>query len=200
MPKSAAVLLLTTALIACQDASGPEGARLTRPEALRVAGELAQNGSAATSTGRERFGSLAVASPPTRITTDHNSSFACPKGGKVLLTFKATAVVDVEASSFELDIDGKQTHQGCAFDHERVTLTITGDPSLDFDAHAAVKNGQPNAGRSSFQGKFKWSASDGRSGTCPVALNTVTDFAARKHTITGDVCGHAISETTTWQF
>ena len=40
--------------------------------------------------------------------------------------------------------------------------------------------------------------SDGRSGECLVSIDAVTDFNARQRTLSAQVCGHTINETTTW--
>ena len=95
---------------------------------------------------------------------------------------------------------GKQIHEGCALEKDGVVLTLTGDPSLDFSAHAAVRNGQPSEpATSAVGGKLKWSSSDGRSGSCSVDLAAKTNFTAKTHTVAGSFCGHAVNEVTTWR-
>ncbi|MGH7466300.1 MAG: hypothetical protein ACREK1_14045, partial [Longimicrobiales bacterium] len=47
-------------------------------------------------------------------------------------------------------------------------------------------------------GALRWETSDGRSGLCQLELDAVTDFAAQERTVQGAVCGHTITETTTW--
>jgi hypothetical protein len=80
-----------------------------------------------------------------------------------------------------------------------VTLTITGDPDLDFGAHVGVSNHQRSQPfTATIDGAFSWTASDGRSGSCTVEYEEITDFAARKRTVTGNVCGHTVNETLTW--
>ena len=66
-------------------------------------------------------------------------------------------------------------------------------------AHAAVNNNQPSEPFTvNIDGGFNWTASDGRSGRCAIEYEQITDFAARKRTVEGDVCGHSVKETFTW--
>jgi hypothetical protein len=135
------------------------------------------------------------------ITINHQleSSHPCPRGGTANLRWNATLVVDTAAHTIELDVDGAHTPVACAFQHEGVTLTINGDPRLNFAAHLAVADNVPSEPyTANIDGAFTWSASDGRSGRCTVTYEEVTDFVARERTREGNVCGHTVRETLTW--
>ena len=188
-------------LAACSESpTGFEGDRLTRAEAQTVADGIAQSGSTASGTlGSQSAAMDGVASPPTTITTQHESSHPCPRGGRIGVELDATLTFDAEGRSFELDAEGALTHQDCAYQHEGVTITVDGDPNVSYEAHAAAQNGQPQGNWSSgAEGGFNWTASDGRSGRCTVDLSDVTDFTARKRTVSGQVCGHTISHVVSW--
>lgn len=190
-----AVLVLS----GCSDAAGPSGDHLSRSEALVLASDLTVRSEQTTTASSSRSSSLGTNADPTTITHELELTHPCPRGGQLKQSWKATATLDLPTGSLELDLAGQQEHVDCAYQHEGVTITVDGDPDIDFSAHAALSNHQPT-GEHTFEvsGAFKWSSSDGRSGTCPVTLNAVTDWAAKKKTVEGDVCGHTIKETTTW--
>jgi hypothetical protein len=197
----AAVSLLVLPLLfaACDDSAGPSsGDRLTRAEALLIAGEV--SGSVSTTSALPAGNAVdGVASVPITFSREHESSHPCPRGGTVQLSWRVDGSLDVETGSFELDVDGTHKASGCAYLHEGVTLTITGNPDLDFGAHVAVRNGQPSEPfTANVDGAFSWTASDGRSGTCTIEYEEVTDFAARKRTVEGNICGHSVNETFVW--
>lgn len=188
-------------LAACSESpTGFEGDRLTRAEAEAVADGIAQSGSTASGSMSSQSVQMdGVAAPPTTITTQHESSHPCPRGGSIGVELDATLTFDGEARSFSLDAEGELTHADCAYQHEGVTITVDGDPNVSYEAHAAAQNGQPQGNwTSQAEGGFKWTASDGRSGSCVVDLSDVTDFAARKRTVEGQVCGHTISRVVSW--
>ena len=197
--RSSALFLVPVLIAACSDSAGPNsGDRLTRDEAMRLAAEVSSS-VGTTSVAPVRSNADAVASVPISFTEDHESSHPCADGGTVRLTWRVTGAIDPEAGLFELDVEGTHKPSGCAYKHAGLTLTINGDPDMDFDAHVAVANSQPSEPFTiSIDGAFAWSASDGRSGRCTVQYAEVTDFAAGKRTVDGNVCGHVVKETFTW--
>ncbi len=197
-----ASVAMAALLAACNESpTSSRGDRLTPQEAQAIADGVTQSGSSASSGLRPELGqSDVIASPPTIITTDHDSSHPCPKGGRIAVSLDATFMMDAEARSYALDARGALTHQGCMFVQESVTLTVNGDPNLGYEAHAAVENGQPKGlWRSEAEGAFNWTASDGRSGRCVLNITDVTDFAAKKRTVEGEVCGHTIKQIVSWR-
>jgi hypothetical protein len=189
-------------LAACADGAGPDGDALTRAEALAVAEGVAVSGESATTRGLNEGSSspgITSASEPRTITVAHSSTHPCPTAGRIAVDLDAALTYDHSARSFEFDAEGALTHDACAFVHEAVTLTLNGNPNLTMETHAAALDGRPSGPwTSAVGGGFLWSASDGRSGECTVNLTTVTDFTARTRVVQGNVCGHTIDQTITW--
>lgn len=202
--RTASLLLIPVFLAACEDdGSGPNsGDQLTRAEAILLAGEL--SGAVETTAGTPEVtigqdGAAAAAGPIT-FTRDQESTHPCPGGGTVSLQWRITGTADFETGSFTLDVDGTNRPAGCQYLHDGTTLTISGDPDLDFSAHAATVNYEPTEPfTAGIEGAFSWSASDGRSGQCLVDYQAVTDFAAKQRTVEGSVCGHSIAQTLSWK-
>jgi hypothetical protein len=194
-----AMAVATVIATACSDdAAGPSGDRLTRAEAAVIAGDITANSDRAAAMPQVASMNDGTAGDPGTFTQELEINVACPVSGNIQQKWKVDASFDQEAGSFSLDIAGFQKHIACAFRHEGVTITVDGDPDVDLEAHVASANFRPTEHTLDVDGAFKWSASDGRSGTCPITLEAVTDFAARKRTVEGNVCGHAIRETTSW--
>ena len=187
-------------LAACSDdAAGPTGDPLTRAEAALIAGNVTANSdqTAAAPQMSVTVGD-AAASDPMSFTNDLEINVPCPVSGRLQQRWTASVTFDQATGTFAMEVKGNQKHLACAFSHEGITLTVDGDPDIDIEAHVATANHRPTEHTLSIEGAFKWSASDGRSGTCPITLEAVTDFAARKRTVDADVCGHTIKETTSW--
>jgi hypothetical protein len=188
-------------LAACGEDPASTGDRLTREEALTIAEGVTSSGASASGSLRAAPGGMDVAAaPPRTFTVDHESNHPCPRGGRIGIALEVSFSVDNEERDYSFDAEGSLTHQACAYIvEEGVTLTVTGDPDISYEAHAAVQDGQPQGNfTSEANGAVNWSASDGRTGRCVVELSDVTDFAARKRTIAGEVCGHTINQVTTW--
>jgi hypothetical protein len=201
MTRSITGLAAAALLVACGDnPMGSTGDRLTREEAMTVADGVTTSGSSASAGLRPASSGLDhITADPRTFTVEHESSHPCPRGGRISIELDATFMMDVDERTYSYDAAGSLTHDSCAYLHEGVTLTVTGDPNLTYEAHAAVENGEPQGQFSSeATGAFNWTASDGRSGRCTVNLTDVTDFVARNRTIEGEVCGHTIRRVTTW--
>lgn len=194
----AAVLAATMVFVACGDSAGP-GDLLTRSEALLISAAVTAQGEASTEDSQPTTAEVSMASVPTTFTQNHNSSHPCPQGGTLGISYNVNGAFDTQVGSWEIDINGSQKHQGCAYSHEGVTITVNGSPSVNFAARAAVYNGTPSEPATlSIDGAFKWTSSDSRAGTCEIDINAITNFAAKRKDVTGTVCGHTIQETTTW--
>jgi hypothetical protein len=198
--RSASLLLFPALLAACSDdGSGPNtGDRLTRDEALMIA--TAVSGSVETTSATPRMsGQDRVASDPFTFTREHESTHPCPRGGNVALSWTVSGMADPEAGAFEFDVEGTHAASACSYRHQGLTISVTGDPDLDFAAHLALADHQPSEPfTASINGAFNWEASDGRSGHCVVEYAAVTDFQQRTRTVEGEVCGHTVEETFTW--
>lgn len=191
------------ALSACSDAAGPEGDRLTRAEALVLAAQvLATSEGAMTgsvSAASQEAAGQNTAGAPTSFTHTHQSSHPCPSGGTLDVDLMIDGMFDDETNSIQADLDGSHTHNDCAFPHQNLTLTVNGAPAISFSASIGAVDGVPSQPFTfSLDGGFAWSASDGRAGSCPIELDAVTDFTGKQRTVNGVICGHTISEVTTW--
>jgi hypothetical protein len=198
--RSMSLLVVSVAFAACSDSSGPNGG-LSRAEALVIVSAVSNSAqtsgtSAASATARPNVSASAVP-----VSFEHNleTSHPCPSGGTLGLAYHAAGTVDEEAGTAVLDISGSQTHAACAIQHGLITITINGDPRLEYEAHLSVLNQQPNAPFTvGVSGAFNWSTSDNRSGRCSITYDEVVDFALRRRTVEGNICGHTINETFTW--
>jgi hypothetical protein len=177
------------------------GDRLTRAEALAIAEGVSGAGSSATSglnTSPSANG-ITTASEPHTIRLQHEGDHRCPTSGRIQVAIDASLTFDLQAGSFAADVDGSLDPDACAFVKDGVTLTITGDPDLNFEAHASAENHRPVGSWSSeASGAVNWTASDGRSGRCVVDISDVTDFVAKTRTVEGEVCGHEVRSVLTW--
>src|SRR5688572_6284717 len=187
------------ALAACSDPTGPTGDRLTRAEAMLIADDVSARGQQTTTASRPASEALTINSDPITIENDLELTHPCPRGGELQQSWKASGTFDLRAGSYDLDIEGVQKHIGCVYPHEAITITIDGNPDIELNAHASGRNHRPSGLHTiEINGSFKWSASDGRSGTCPITLDAVTDWSAKKRTVEGEICGHAIEENLSW--
>jgi hypothetical protein len=199
MKVRSALVLALFGLAACNDdATMPGSGSLSREEAIMIA--AAVTGNVETTSANTPVGAQnGVYFDPITFNQQLQASHPCPRGGTATLRWDATLVIDTAQHTIELDVEGAHTPAACAFMHEGTTITIDGDPRLDFDAHLALANHVPSEPyTANIDGAFTWSASDGRSGRCTVAYQEVTDFAARQRTREGSVCGHTVQETLTW--
>ena len=198
-----AIMSLGIVLGACDDAAGPEGDQLSRTEALQLAVQvLGTSEGAATGSMTMTGGAMTAgeaAGPPVDFTQTHASTHPCPAGGELAVEFVLNGSYDEDTNSLQADLDGTHVHSDCAFPHQGLTLTVDGNPSIGFSMSIGAVDGAPSQPFTfSLDGGLRWEASDGRSGTCALALEAVTDFAAQQRTIQGTVCGHTIDDSLTW--
>ena len=199
--RTMAIFSAALVLAACSDDGSmePTGDRLTRAEASVIANNVTANSDqTAAMPQATTVDASVVSSIPLNFTRELELNIVCPAGGNLQQKWTVTASIDAEAGDFSLDVVGFQKHLACAYVHEGLTITVDGDPDIDMEAHVATEDHHPTEHTLEINGAFKWTASDGRSGTCPISLDAVTDFGARRRTVEGTVCGHTISETTTW--
>jgi hypothetical protein len=199
--RSASLLLFPVVLAACSDDGlGPNsGDQMTRDEALMIAAAVSGSVETTSTAPTVTASPSRVAGIPFTFSQDVETSHPCPQGGNVALQWTVSGSADPDAGSFVLDLDGTHKPSGCAYPHNGLTFTLTGDPALSFSAHIAIANHQPSAPfTASISGAFNWTASDGRSGRCVVQYSESTDFIARQRTVDGEVCGHTVKETLSW--
>ena len=199
--RSTYLLLFPVLLAACSDDGlGPNsGDRLTREEALMIAAAVSGSVETTSAAPTVTASQDRVAGVPITFSQTHESTHPCPQGGSLTLKWTVTGSADPDAGDFQLDVDGTHEPSGCIYPHQGLTITLTGDPDLSFEAHLGITNGQPSEPfTAAIEGAFNWSASDGRSGRCVVRYDESTDFVAKSRTVDGEVCGHTVQQTFTW--
>jgi hypothetical protein len=192
-------LAAAAVLAACDDdPTGTEGDPMTRTEALAVAGNVVTVGELATTEGITEVTETGEGSGTIHFT--QTSTHPCPQGGNVQVSLDIDVDYDEPAQAFELDATGVLTHAGCAVQGDDGVVTFEGDPGLQIDVYAVAEDGVATAPwTNSIAGAFTWSAEDGREGRCVVDLAASTDFIAQERTVVGEVCGHTIQQTVSWQ-
>lgn len=198
-----AIMGLGFVLGACDDTAGPEGDQLSRAEALQLAVQvLATSEGAATGSLTMTGGATAAGAaggPPVDFTQTHESTHPCTSGGELAIQFVLTGTYDEDTNALQADLDGSHVHSDCAVPYQGLTLTVNGNPSIGFSMSVGAVDGEPTQPFTfSLDGGLRWDASDGRSGTCALALDAVTDFIAQERTLQGTVCGHTIDDTFSW--
>jgi hypothetical protein len=194
------LMTLAALAAACSETTAPSGDQLTLEEAQAVAQEIVRSGEKvyAESAVETLPGASTAANEPLTIRIDHDSTHPCPVGGNVALALTVNLELDGVAQSLVYEVDGALTHAACAFIEEGVTLTVDGDPNLEFHANIEAAAGQAGPYTATADGALDWTASDGRSGRCVIDISSVTDFVARSRTVSGEVCGHTFQQTMSW--
>lgn len=196
------ILSLTFVLGACEDAAGPEGDQLSRAEALQLAAQVLASSEGAASGSVTMTGATAApptAGPPVEFTQTHESTHPCPSGGELAVEFVLSGTVDEDTNSLQATLDGSHVHSSCAFPQNGLTVTVDGEPAIEFTASIGAVEGVPSQPFTfTLDGALRWESSDGRSGLCPLELDAVTDFAEQQRTVQGTVCGHTINDQLSW--
>ena len=192
MNRTFAIVAALLVLAGCSDdPMGSSGDRLTRSEAMAVVGNVESSGMSA-SKPRANVAEDQVDSP---LTVNQDVTIPCPSSGRIAATLALSLDLDVDARSLALDAEGSLAHDNCGFPHDGLTLTVTGDPDIEFATHAAISAGQLTvSANSAARGAFNWSASDGRSGRCTLDIKTMTNFLAKTRTTEGHICDFEIDE------
>lgn len=200
----AAALLLTAAACSDDDPAGPTG-DLTATEASELAGIVAQLGvqqgfSAAGSSTASAPAGGPLAAP---IAFENTSEFStgCPQGGTVAIQATISGTVDNETGAIDSDLAVVQTHSSCQVSGGQTGTVYTLDGAPDLAISMTVTT-SPQAGTfnvtGAFDGAVSWAA-DGRSGTCTMDLDVTstgnTLSASGSNTVSGSVCGIAVSST-----
>lgn len=189
------------ALVACDDAAGPEGARLTGEEITTLSGAMVEEDFAYT--GEVTAGqppSAGVAADPVTSTTEFSGTRPCPLGGQVAMEGTRVRTWDAETQTGTGDLSLVKTHEACARNVRNVTVTLVGDPDIAVEAHHAWQVGVGWIGLQtlSIEGGFAWSTDDGREGSCLVDIDAVFDPETLTRTVSGTFCEHTFEQTTTW--
>jgi hypothetical protein len=190
------------ALAACgESTTGPAGsASLSATDSQALAADIGdQNGAFLDGFGGLSFDrSVSGPSYATTVTTTFTRTRTCPAGGDVKLAGTMTHTVDPATKSGSMSFDATRTEEACAFTHNGVTVTITGNPNTHLTANQAWTNGMPGVRTATTQGSFNWSKSNGKSGTCTVNLTHTWDPATKTAHISGTFCNQTVDITRTW--
>lgn len=199
-------LLLLPVLFAaaCADSGtgpGPDGAApLTAAEAAElnravfdiVHGMARQASSGSLSAGSSRDAGAAAGN---HVTVPIRNTHACPRGGGVAVTGSATVAWGDPAGSSSIDAELSAAPAACAHRTDRGdVLTISGDPDIDVDLHAAADGDGPAAFRMTETGAFTWARGEA-TGRCTVDVAADLNAAGTHVVISGTFCGFPVSET-----
>jgi hypothetical protein len=194
--KIVGALVLALVVTACgRDATSP-GAQLSASDARALAANLASlSGNAVGSasaghTGITSKGGAAIES--SQVSWSFSGTLPCPAGGTVSPDLKATGQLDLTDGNATVDFSGTSTFKGCASSVQDGTIAITG--TLTSTAFFGVSVQKPSGLETiSEKGSFDWVKSDGTKGSCSVDVSGIGDPLTQKFTLSGTVCGHAVS-------
>jgi hypothetical protein len=200
---AAAAVALSASACDRSPAAVPSNA-LSPAEARALAGQLATSTAAALGVTRSlSFSQAADPGAPSRsggsIDVPFSNTAPCPKGGTLSVAGHSTLTWDGATRTGSAEVSATSTPTACAHDNGKgATVTITGNPSLQVHASAAMANGVPDVMAATQTGGFTWQRSDGASGSCTVDLASVVDYPARTAKVTGTFCGISIDVSTTF--
>lgn len=206
---TAAALAGALALLAAACSDGPSApagsAGLTDQEARDLAAAMGgqsadlvegQAGSLSSTVSARAAGDAPTVSAATFGPVGFDRSRDCPDGGTVDVSGTVQGETDPEAGTATAHVEADVVHAGCGFPIRGTTVTVTGDPGLDFVADLSVLDGQLDGPQTaSLAGSFAWEAADGRSDTCEAALDWTLDPAARTLSLVGTICDVQIDRT-----
>jgi hypothetical protein len=191
------VLFAALSLAACSDFTS-SGDPLTEVEASDLAGILVSEGFAGLGGFSPAPAQLAPAqgqAPADNITINFDESGPCEGGGSV--AFAGNLSVDYSEATQDgtFSFEYRLTPAACVVTAENgKVFTLTGDPNIE--ANGDLEWSQTGlSGSLNYDGKFDWSADDGRSGSCGVDLSAEYELAmvgegsAGSVSVNGQVCG-----------
>jgi hypothetical protein len=182
------------ALAACGSDNGigpSSGDELSETEAVEIASAISSVMSAIADPSAASNAS--VAGVPQNISVHVDQTVPCPMGGDTHLSFNMNGTVDEEAQSFSLNLQGSNAPAACAILVQEETVSLTGTPSLTSSAHIEVEAGEPVGNwTSGAKGRFAWTSTDGRSGSCSVDYTQSINFDTQSVSMSGHFCGATI--------
>ena len=191
---------LALGLAACGDFTS-SGDPLSESEAAALAEALAEGGFA----GFGAQGAAPMGAPSeaaARVTVTLNDTAPCDDaGGTVAVAGSMTVDINQTTNVGTFEFNYTIAPHGCQVTTEGgKVFTLDGDPNLtvtgNFDWSETSADGSLT-----YDGKFKWEASDGRAGACGVNLTATYDFnfgttgSSGSATLNGTVCGVTVNRT-----
>jgi hypothetical protein len=156
---------LAFGVTACSDTTAT-GDPLTDAEATELAGMIVSQGFAGFGdvTSGPALAPGAAENTTAKITVTINQTGPCDGGGTAALNGTLTANIDTIAKTGTLGFDYTIAPNGCEVtSRSGVVFALTGDPNLAVGGDFSFGN-NTFTGSLSYDGKFLWEASDGRSG------------------------------------
>ncbi|MDH5758976.1 MAG: hypothetical protein OEZ65_05255 [Gemmatimonadota bacterium] len=142
-----------------------------------------------------------VGGPSTAVgTIDITMTPPCPLGGTVGIVAGVSLTVDTATAAVQMDFAMIQTHDACRVPHQESgkVFTIDGAPDLTVDLRIATDGTGTSEVSGNISGALDW-ATDGRAGTCNIALvftGTGDRLAGTgSTTLDGSMCGIDVSQT-----
>lgn len=115
---------------------------------------------------------------------------ACPGGGSVTVAGRVARESAEDEPSMTLDFSLSLVHDSCEITGGDRRIVVTGAPGISGEAHyEKTSQGLDGPQTASVEGNLRWSASDGESGRCEVAIETTLDPAPGTLHVSGSVCG-----------
>ena len=191
------------ALAACGDnptGATQQDASLSASETQALAADFGdQDGSFLDGFGGPAF-DLVAAGPryATTVTTNFTRTRTCPQGGDVKLEGTMTVTADPATKTGSQQVTATRTENACAFNHNGVTITVTGNPNTTFTASQSWTNGTPGVRTATKKGSFNWSRSNGKSGTCNIDVTATWTPATKTLTVKGQLCNQMVDITRPW--
>lgn len=129
-----------------------------------------------------------IAFPTPSLTVNLDETEPCPVSGNVRIAGSLTVNDETGALSFDL----RETYQNCvSTSTSGRQWTFNGNPNVRTVFQFSGETEETFAGTGTITGGFRYS-SQGESGTCTMAVSMT--FTALTGSVTGTVCGQAISE------
>ncbi|MBI2071872.1 MAG: hypothetical protein HYT81_02340 [Gemmatimonadetes bacterium] len=194
---------LALGLAACGGDFTSSGDSLTESEAAELAEELAEGGFVG-------FGGQAAApmgapgEAAARVTIILSDTYPCDEGGgtgTVAVAGSMTADINETTGTGTFEFNYTIAPHGCQVTTSGgKVFTLDGDPNLGVAGNFTWSQTSAE-GTLTYDGRFKWEASDGRAGACGVDLTANYDFnfsstgSSGSATVSGTVCGVTVNRT-----
>ncbi|MDQ6718139.1 MAG: hypothetical protein M3Z17_07310 [Gemmatimonadota bacterium] len=122
-----------------------------------------------------------------------SGTHACPSGGSVSVAGSAVGSADQTSRNLSLTVSATRTDAACGLSTSRGVVTITSTPSVAMTAIVNVVGGVPVGPQTvTNSGSFSWNRGTD-SGSCAVNVTSVYTPSAGMITVSGTVCGTAVS-------
>jgi len=190
---------LALGLAACGDFTS-SGDPLSESEAADLAAEIVEGGFV----GFGAQGAAPQGAPgeaAARVTITLNDTAPCDGGGTVAVAGTMTADVNQTTGAGTFEFNYSVAPSACQVTTSGgKTFTLTGDPNIQVQGNFNWSETSAD-GSLTYDGKFKWTSSDGRSGACGVNLEATYDFnfgttgSSGTATLSGSVCGVTVNRT-----